>query len=152
MKRALASLALVTAAVCASAAPGGTVTKTQLAAQITVQQLRADVQELTKRIVVAVEAFESAGKADNLPVMVAACKQLVSTSVDAERLPVPYRSVQVRWHAAMIYFLRGGEGFLSGLNGGHVILIHEATAAFRTGMADVQIATEAVNHLTSRAV
>ena len=82
--------------------------------------------------------------------MVTACKQIVSTANYGERLPVPLRSMEGPWHAAMVHFVRGGEGFLSGLSTGHVILIHEATEAFRIGMADVQIAAEVANHFTNR--
>ena len=150
MKRALASLALVIAAICASAAPGSAITKKQIAEQITGQQWRASSQELMKRIVSAVEAFLSAGKTDDLGVMVTACKQIVSTANYGERLPVPLRSMEGVWHAAMFHFVRGGEGFLSGLNTGHVILVHETTEEFRIGMTDVQIAVEVTNHFTTR--
>jgi hypothetical protein len=150
MKRVLPSLALVTAAICASAAPGSATTKIQVAAQITGQQWRASSQELMKRIVNAIEAFGSAGRADDLGVMVTACKQIVSSASYGARLPVPLRSMEGPWHAAMAHFVRGGEGFLSGLSTGHVVLVREATAAFRIGMADVQIAAEVANHFTNR--
>jgi hypothetical protein len=144
-------VALVTAAICASAAPGTAITKKQIAERITVQHWRASSQELMKRMVNAVEAFGSAGKADDLGVMVTACKQIVSAANYGERLPVPLRSIGGPWHAAMAHFVRGGEGFLSGLNTGHVILIHEATEAFRVAMADVRTAVEVANHFTNRA-
>ena len=150
MKRVLASLALVAAAICASAAPGSAITKKQIAEQITVQRWHASFQELTKRIVSAVEALGSAGKANDLGVMVTACKQLASTANYGERLPVPYRPMEGPWHAAMFDFVRGGERFLSGVGTGHVILVHLATEAFRIGMADLQIVAEMVNHFPNK--
>ena len=79
---------------------------------------RSAPEKLMKRIVNAVETFGSAGRADDLGVMVTACKQIVSSANYGARLPVPLRSMEGPWQAAMVHFVRGGEGFLSGLKQG----------------------------------
>jgi hypothetical protein len=126
--------------------PASAITKTQITQQITVQQWRV-IQQLRGRIVSAVEAFRDAGRADDLGTMVVACKRVVSTATYAERFPLRYGPLRIRWHAAMGVFVQGGERFLNGLNAGHVIFVAEADTAFRTGIADSQIAIETAKSL-----
>ena len=81
MKRVLPSLALVTAAIYASVAPGKRdQRKYRSWRRSPANSGAASSQELMKRIVNAVEAFGSVGRVDDLGVMVTACKQIVSSA------------------------------------------------------------------------